>query len=400
MNIVKLAVVGGGRGAHFARILSNLSDKIHLVAVCDSNEEILARWKTEFPNVSTYSSYDDLLQDKEVTAIFIATPLFIHARQAIQALKAGKHVMSEVIASHTLEDSWELIAAVEETGLTYMLAENYCFMRPNMMVKNMLDHDLFGEITYVEGGYIHDCRTLSHYEDGSITWRGELMRQYNGNVYPTHSLGPLAQWLGINREGGDEFVDVTTFMSKAESVHNYYEDKLGSEHPGADKAFWGTGDTSITLIRTKKGVLIKLIFDMVSARPHNMTHYSLQGSKGAYLSGRHEGEEPIIWINGLSKGESPDGSAAWEPLWNHAEKWEHPLWEEYGVQAENAGHGGGDYYVLREFADAILEKRKPAIDVYDAVLWSSIFPLSLESVAAGGKPVKFPDFRNGSIKTI
>jgi hypothetical protein len=122
------------------------------------------------------------------------------------------------------------------------------------------------------------------------------------------------------------------------------------------------------------------------------------------LAARHDREDPLVWIEGRSPGASYGAKgqdmAQWEPLWTHREEFEHPLWRQWLSEAEKSGHGGGDFFVIDEFIGAIREKRRPAIDVYDAVLWSSVFPLSVESAASQGKPMRFPDFaknarRNG-----
>jgi predicted dehydrogenase len=375
--------------------LSVLSDRVALTAVCELREDMLDRWKEQFPGIRTYRDYDLLLEDPDVDAVLLATPLAMHAKQAVRALKAGKHVLSEVIAAHTLEDAWELVETVEQTGLTYMMAENYCFMRPNMMIQNMVRQGVFGNITFVEGAYVHDCRKLTHYPDGELTWRGELQRSLNGMNYPTHSLGPLAKWIGINET--DSFDYMTTYTTRNGSMPKYFAEQFGESHPGAKSDYWRQGDSAVTTIRTKKGVVISLRLDWVSGRPHNMTHYGLQGTRGAYLAARHDGEEPLVWIEGRSPGESGDTPgkvhAKWESLQAHRDEYEHPLWRKWLSEAEKAGHGGGDFFVIDEFVGAIREKRRPAIDVYDAVLWSSVFPLSVESVGANGKAVRFPDFK-------
>jgi len=388
MKRIALAIVGGHRGNNFRKALEVLADKVELIAVCDLDHAVLATWKELHPDIQTFDDYDQLLEDPSVDAVFLATPLFIHARQAIRALRAGKHVISEVIASTTIEESQELIAAVEETGMTYMMSENYCFMRQNMMVGHMAQKGLFGEITYAECGYIHDCRELTHDKDGGLTWRGRLFRDYNGCTYPTHSIGPIAKWLGIGQPGGDEFESLTTFVSKSRASANYFQEHFGSNHPAADPAYWQLGDSTVTMLRTKKQALITLKYDVQSARPHNMTHYALQGTAGSYLSGRYDVEEPLIWLQGESDGQHPQ----WDSLWRHEERWEHPAWQRWKDEAESSGHGGGDFLVLEEFVSAIRERRSPAVDVYDAALWSSIFPLSVESVAAGSKTVPFVDF--------
>jgi predicted dehydrogenase len=270
-----------------------------------------------------------------------------------------------------------------------MLAENYTYMRPNMLVRNLVEHGLFGELTYAEGAYIHDCRHLLFDDEARLTWRGEL-RWLDGNVYPTHSLGPVAQWLGINRT--DSLVETATWTTHSLARRQYAGARFGDDHPLAGPGHWLGGDSATTLIRTARGAVILLRVDSASPRPHNMTHYVLQGTRAAYVSGRHAAEDPLIWIDGRSPGQSPP-DAAWEPLWRYAEEYEHPRWRERGGEAGQSGHGGGDFFVIEDFVDAIRTGSVPPIDVYDAVTWSAIMPLSLESVAAGGRPVAVPAFR-------
>jgi len=392
---IKLAIVGGRRGAAFNRAVKILEDKVKIVAICDISEEVLKNWKTNIPGIQTFKNYDEMLEKSDCDAVFIATPMFLHAEQSIKAMKFGKHVLSEVIAATTLDECWRLVETVEDTKMTYMLAENYCYMRSNMMILNMVRRGVFGEPIYAEGGYIHDCRNLMFYPNGELTWRGELSRNFPGNTYPTHSLGPIAQWLHVNRENGDRLLHMATFMTKPASASIYVKRRFGESHPGAKRDFWKRGDSAVTLIQTEREVLIVLRVDYHSPRPHNMTHYLLQGTSASYLSPRHDKEDPLIWIEGRSPGQSPPESAPaeWESLWNYAEEYEHPLWREWGEVARKTGHGGGDFFVIKDFVDSILQKREPPINVYDAATWSSIMPLSIESIKKGNIPVEIPDFR-------
>ncbi|MCM3701889.1 Gfo/Idh/MocA family protein [Paenibacillus macerans] len=449
---VQLAIVGGNRGGSFKRTLSGLEGLIRLAAICDIREEVLRQWKADFPQIKTYDDYTRMLEDPEIDAVFIASPMLLHSRQAIEALRAGKHVLSEVIAAHTLEDAWELVETVEQTGLVYMMAENYCFERNNLAIKYMVEQGMFGELTYLEGGYIHDLRHTLHNASGALTWRGELHRDYDGMNYPTHSIGPIAQWLGLNGEGGDRLESMSTFVSNPRAARGYFLERFGSAHPAAQEGYWKQGDTAITNIVTRKGVLITLRVDWTSARPHNMRQYALQGTAGAFQSKRHDREEDLIWLKERSPGgeqagdvpngapdgvqngklsgaqdSAPDGVPGgvpdsapdgmlnsapggvqnsvpdgapdvmpeyrWEPFSRYQPEWDHPLWKRWERQAQSSGHGGGDFLVLEEFASAIHERRKPLIDVYDAAVWSSIFPLSMESRAKNGQPVAFPNFR-------
>jgi predicted dehydrogenase len=393
-EVMKLAIVGGHRGGAFDRALEAFRDRVQLTAICDLSEKVLARWKEHYPDIQTFTSYDELLEKGDCTAVFIATPVRLHAEQAVRALQAGRHVISEVVAATTIDECWQLVETVEKTGLVYMLAENYCYMRPNMMVLNMVQRGVFGELMYAEGAYIHDCRDLLFTDANTLTWRGEYRRGFNGNSYPTHSLGPAAQWMNINRKEGDRLASTATWMTPARATSLYVKDRLGSDHPAARDEFWTLGDSATTVIQTEKGAVILLRVDWASSRPHNMTHYVLQGTQAAYISARrhHEKEEHLIWIDGTSPGDSPKGDAEWESLWKYNAQYEHPYWKEWGERAERAGHGGGDFFILKDFLDAVQTDAGPPIDVYDAVTWSSIVPLSAQSVAQGSAPVEIPRF--------
>ena len=396
---IRLAIVGGHRGSSFNAGLNAFKEKISLDAYCNLDEGLLARIKEKDPTLKTTTSYEKLLQDPRIDAVLLATPMHLHASQAIQAMNAGKHVLSEVIAATTLEDCWELVETVERTKMTYMLSENYCYTRQAMMVLNMCEQGLFGEITTAEGAYLHDCRYLLYKPDNTRTWRGTLSTSQmgRGNFYPTHSLGPIAQWLGITR--GDSLLCTTTFVAREAARHEYAAALLGKDHPDAQPSAWdGASDGATTLIETKKGRVIVLRKDSASPRPHEMARHALQGSRGVFVTARHAREEPLVWIEGLSKGsglpctkEHPE----WQPLWDLADRYEHPRWKKHGEQAGKAGHGGGDFFVLEDFSDAIINRRLPAIDVYDAVTWSCITPLSVQNVLKNGIPLDVPDFLRG-----
>jgi len=391
---IKMGAVGGRRAMAFRQAASHLSDQVRFTAICDPDPEVLKTWRRQDPEIQAFSRFEDLLDRGDCDALLIATPLSLHAAQAIQALAAGKHVLSEVPAICTLEEGWALIEAAEASDRVYMMAENYCYTRPNRLVLSMVRHGLFGDLTYAEGAYIHDCRHLLFDENGELTWRGRYRREVNGNSYPTHSLGPVAQWLGINRT--DRLVSLATWMTREEAAHRYAAERLGADHPAARPGYFQHGDSATTVIQTERGALIVLRVDWVSPRPHNMTHYVLQGTRGAYVSPRYDGERPLVWIDGHDRGASPPdperGEATWSSLWTYAERYEDEAWRQWGERATGAGHGGGDFFVLLDFVEAIRNDIPPPIDVYDAVTWSAVIPLSQESVRRGGAPVPVPDF--------
>ena len=390
---IKLGIVGARRGLHITGAFAGLNGKIELTAICDLNEQLLRESGNKNPGVGLYTDYDKMLAESDCNAVFVSTPYPIHAGQAVKAMESGRHVLSEVVAAHTIDDCWKLVEAVEKTGLTYMFAENYCYMRHNMMVLNMVQKGLFGELTYAEGAYIHDCREIFFNSDGTPTWRGLIRHETNGNTYPTHSLGPVAQWLGINRT--DRLTTASSFATQQTSTTRYVQKKFGPDNPASKPEWYMHGDSATTVINTGNGAVIVIRVDWSSIRPHNMTHYVLQGSKGAYISPRHEKENPLVWIEGRSEAREDGIALGWDELEKYSSDVEHPLWKEYLAQAEKAGHGGGDFFIFHDFAEAVLEEKTPPIDVYDAVTWSCIVPLSLESIEKGGAPVPVPDFRSG-----
>lgn len=387
---LRFAVVGARRGRTFVRSAQQFPDLVRLVAVCDTSAAALAEWSAD-ASVRCYDDYQHVLHDAEIDAVCLATPVPLHARQAIAALEAGKHVLSEVTAAYEIDEAWELVAAVERSGQTYMMAENYCFMRDVLMVQNMVEQGVFGELTFAEGSYIHDCRDLYFDTNGDLTWRGDIRHTRNGNTYPTHSLGPACRWLGVNRT--DRLKTTATWQSRSRSLAHYARRNHPQRREYSGNEFWPHADTVTTLIRTQNEALIESRIDWASARPHHMTLYGLQGTTAAFVSSADPHLEPLIWIEGRSPGSATGVATSWEPLWKYADEFEHPLWREHGADATQAGHGGGDFFVLREFVAAVTEGRPPLIDVYDAVTWSSLTPLSRLSIERGNAPVEVPDFK-------
>jgi len=392
---VRLGVIGvGSRGTHHVRLA--LAAGIEIPAICDIKEahlnraiELVQKTRPD-AKVEGYSKgptdYRRMLQRDDLDAVLVATPMQDHGVMSIDALKAGKHVLSEVAAAMTLDECWGLVRAQEETGKIYMLSENCCYWRHTMMIMNMVQKGIFGELTFAECGYVHDCRHINFESDGTLTWRGEMARDWAGNLYPTHSLGPVAQWLGINR--GDRLVSLVASSTKSAAMQDYAMKRFPEGSPGRKHTF-KVGDSVNTLIRTAKGVMIDLRADMYSPRPvPTTTYHALQGLRASYES-RLDG----IWIDGRSKRRE------WEPLDTYAEEFDHPMWLEGQKEAEGTGHGGADYFCTRAFLECVRTGRPAPIDAYDAAAWSSIIPLSHKSVLEGGAPQEIPDFTGGKWET-
>ncbi len=385
---VKMGVIGvGSRGTGLLRVLLRFPE-VDVPVICDVDERNLNRALDLVQKERGYrpegisKDYRSMLARDDFSAVLIATPQELHAQMAIDSLEAGKFVGSEVPACTTLDECWALVRAQQKTRTGYMLLENYRYSRYVMQVLNMARKGCFGDLTYAECAYIHEIRKLRFNPDGSLTWRGVNVAQNIGDLYPTHSIGPVCQWLDINRT--DRLVSMVTMASKAAATREYAVRKFGKDSAAA-KVQFRNGDTNNTLVRTEQGRLIFIRYDTASPRPSGMGQYSLQGTRGAYSSafGQHK-----VYLEDRSPAHT------WEPLEKYRPEYDHPYWVQRGAEATKTGHGGGDYFVLSDFVEAIRTGESP-IDVYDAVTWSAIRPLSAVSLQGGSVPVAIPDFRKG-----
>lgn len=387
---VRMAFLGvGDRGTGLLKV-ALLHPDVDIPCICDINEQHLNRaldlvekargYRPEGFSKGPYD-YRRMLKRPGFDAVLIATPQELHAEQAVDSMHADKFVGSEVPACTTIDECWDLVEARQKSGTGYMMLENYVYSEPVMQITNMAEKGVFGDLTYGYGAYIHEIRSMRFNPDGSLTWRGHNVADHTGIVYPTHAIGPVCKWMKVNEQ--DRLVSVVTLASKSAANHDYAVEKFGAESAAA-KVHFKNGDTNNGLVKTEKGRLIEIRYDTASPRPSGMGQYALQGTKASYEAafGLHK-----LFI----EGRSPEHT--WEDLEKYRDEYEHPYWKEHGEQAKKSGHGGGDFFVIRDFIDAVRTGDIP-IDVYDAVSWSSIRPLSSDSIAGGGKPTMIPDFKH------
>lgn len=391
-NKIRIGFLGvGSRGTGLLRNLLNFPD-VDVPVICDIDERALNRALDIVQKARGYrpegfsrgpEDYRRMYARSDFRAVLIATPQELHARMATDALKAGKFAGSEVPACTTLDECWDLVRTQEKTRSGYMLLENYRYSRYAMQVLTMASKGAFGELTYAECAYIHETRGLRFNPDGSLTWRGHNIAENIGDLYPTHSIGPVCQWMDINRT--DRLISMVTMATKPAAMHEWTERKFGKGSRPAKVRFLD-GDSNNTMVRTQQGRLILIRYDVVSPRPHGMGQYSLQGTRGCYSSafGQHK-----VYL------EDRTHELQWEPLEKYQSEYDHAYWAQRGAEANQTGHSGGDYFVLSDFIEAIRSGESP-IDVYDAATWSSIRPLSAVSLKGGSVPVAIPDFKKGA----
>ncbi|MBN1912391.1 MAG: Gfo/Idh/MocA family oxidoreductase [Pirellulales bacterium] len=389
----RIAFIGvGSRGTGLLKQILRI-DGVEVPAICDINTAhlntalgIVKERRGNTPAGFSKGPYDyrRMLERNDYDAILLGTPPNWHTVMATDAMKAGKHVASEVPGAYTIDECWNLVRTKEKTGKHYMLLENYIFPRDNMMAGNMIRQGLFGDLYYAECSYAHDCRSIRFTKDGKLTWRGEVKKTSYGNTYPTHAIGPVAKWLGINR--GDRFVSLVSQMSRpGAALRDYTARRFGPDSPAA-KVNYIAGDMCLTTLTTAKGCLITVHYDTDSPRPASGFHM-VQGTRGCYNS--RQG----VYLDGKSP------THRWEPMSKYREKYDDPAWKQFGKLAQTSGHGGGDYLTLLEFVNSLREDREPMVDVYDSAAWSCIVELSKQSIDGGGVPVEVPDFTNGKWET-
>lgn len=356
--------IAGARG--LSTVLGFRSIKgVKVEALCDLDQSLLESQAKIYNIPKTYRVYEDMI-GSDIDAVVIATPMQCHVPQALLALEAGKHVLSEVTAGVTIDELWWLIEWVEKYKKVYMMAENYCYIPENQLISTLIDKGLFGEVYFGEGEYIHEIKSLAKYNDGRTSWRRFWQFGKRGNFYPTHSLGPLMKWFK-----GDHIKYITCFGSGFHAAPEFRQD-----------------DTTITLCQLESGKLIKLRLDCMSDRPHNMAYYTVQGTNGCYESPRGFGDDHKIFL----RRNGDNHEAKWESLKNYSDY----LPERYKTATEEvkkAGHWGGDYFIVEDFVDSILNGKNPYIDVYDACEWTAVGLLSEISVMNGGKIIEMPKFR-------
>jgi predicted dehydrogenase len=391
---VRIGFIGvGGRGTVLLR-LALMMEGVEVPAICDIAPDHAGRaarlverrgYKTPELYTRGPEDYRRLLERKDLDAVICGTPREWHTPMMVEAMKAGIYAGTEVPAGVTVDECWQLVETSEKTGVPCMMLENYCYFRNVMLILNMLDLGLFGDMVHGEVGYQKDERFLRIEPDGALDGDARLRRDTNGNLYPTHAVGPAAWSMKVNR--GDRFDFIVSVSSRSQNLHEYLVEKFGPESAAA-KIEFANGDVNTSIIRTVKGRTITVYFDTQSARPWDPI-LRFQSSKGVFM-----GSFEKIYVEGLS----PE-NRIWEDAAPYYEKYEHPLWKKYGGQDIQLGRGVCEYLVTQQFIEAVRRKAETPLNVYDAAAWSSILELSRQSVAQGSQPVKFPDFTRGKWET-
>jgi predicted dehydrogenase len=322
--------------------------------------------------------------EESLDLVFTATPWEWHVPVMLAALKTGKHAATEVPAAYRVDDCWALVEAAEKYRKHAVMMENCCYDRRELLALMLVRKGLLGDLLHAECGYLHDLRSIKFSTDGEGLWRRAHATKRNGNLYPTHGLGPIAQCFNINR--GNQFDYLVSMSSPAKGLRRYADEHLAPTDPRR-KETYVLGDVNVTLIRTVQGQTIYLAHNCDDPRPYSRLN-TVQGTRGLI-----QGWPDRIHIEGRSPADE------WEPLDKYYEEFEHPLWRSERVKQATRGHGGMDFLEDYRFIECLRAGQPADMNVYDAAAWSVVCELTERSVADRSRPQDVPDFTRGAWKT-
>lgn len=391
-NKLRIGMVGMGcRGYEVMKTVLGV-DGVALTCVCDLYPDRTEKARAKAEKMQGFSprvtdDWHTMTDKKELDAVLVTCSWEPHIEMAVAFMEAGIPVGVEVGGAYSVEDCFLLVRTFERTGTPVMLLENCCYGRYELMVMNMAEQGLFGEIVHCEGGYRHDLRREITFGKENRHYR---LRNYLARCcenYPTHELGPISQILHINR--GNRMLSLVSVASKAKGLHDYIGRTENADRSLLERDF-AQGDVVTTIIKCANGETVTLTLDTTLPRAYSR-QFTVQGTRGMYSE-----ENNSVYLD-TDHDESMHFS--WKKQWNNAEsyleRYEHPIWREFLADGLRGGHGGMDYLVYRDFVRCVREGLPMPIDAYDMASLMCISALSEQSIAMGGAPVAIPDFTSG-----
>ena len=408
LDIVRCAFIGvGARGSGHATRTASI-EGTEVVAICDLYEDLATKVAgrcvekgagLRHKDIALYAGgkneWKKMLKDVKPDAVFISTPWKDHAPMAIEAMKQGAHAFVEVPIALTIKEMWEIVKTSEKTGKHCMMMENVNYGREELLYLNMCRQGVIGELLHGEAAYIHELRgQMNSVERGTGSWRTNHYAKRDGNLYPTHGLGPVAQYMNLAR-GEDNFERIVSMSSSGKGRNLYAKKNFDASHKWNQMDFKG-GDINTSIIKTTMGRTVMVQWDETSPRPYSR-HNLIQGTKGTLT-----GFPTRIAFEGGVEGATKNHHswAQGEQLDAIYEKYEHPLYKRLGeISKKNGGHGGMDYMMSYRIIECLRNGQPLDQNVYEGCFWSAVGPLSEASIAEDGSSQKFPDFTKGSWKT-
>jgi hypothetical protein len=391
--IVRIGFVGIGlQGSSHVNNLLRI-EGCRVAAVCDIRPE-RTDWATKailaagHPTPTAYTrgprDFERLAETEELDLVYTATPWEWHVPVMLAAMRNGKHAATEVPAAMTIDDCWALVEAAERYRRHAVMMENCNYDRMEMMVLNMARQGLFGDLLHAEGGYLHDLRAIKFENRNEGLWRRAWSMKVDGNLYPTHGLGPLANCLNVNR--GDRFDYLVSMSGPSRGLQDWAREHFPEGAPERRERYV-LGDVNTSLVKTALGRTIMVQHCTNLPRPYSRIHM-LQGTRGLF-----QGYPNRVYLEG--RGEADQ----WMPADDVVKEFEHPLWREMGERSAGAGHGGMDFLEDYRLIKCLRDGAPTDMNVYDAASLSALVELTAQSNARRSRAVEVPDFTRGRWRT-
>ena len=410
LDVVRVAFIGvGARGSGHAKQIAAI-EGTEVVGISDLYKDLAEKSSIicqeigngkRHKNIAIYSGNKNkwiaMLDEVKPDAVFISTNWDNHAPMAIQTMKSGAHAFVEVPMATTIEDLWDIVNTSEKTRRHCMMMENVNYGRDELMYLNMCRKGVIGDFLHAEAAYIHELRfQMKEEERGTGSWRTHHYAKSKGNLYPTHGLGPVAQYMNLAR-GEDNFNSLVSYSTPSLGRKLYAEKNYESGHKW-NKLNFSNGDMNTSIIKTNLGRTIMIQWDETSPRPYTR-HNLIQGTKGI-LAGFPTRVALENGVEGITKDHH-----TWVQGQNLKilyEKYDHPINKRLDSLIQkmggrnHVGHGGMDFVMRYRIIECLRNGEPLDQNVYEGCFWSAVTPLSANSINSGGAPQKFPDFTRGN----
>lgn len=387
--MIRVCVIGLGNRSRglIKEVLTKIED-LQITAICDAYEDRVNAVLQTLEGAKGFTDYKEALAMPGIDACFVFTGWEWHTEISVYAMEKGIPVACEVGSEYTLENCYRLVRTQEKTGTPYMLMENCCWGKDELLATSMARKGAFGTIVHCAGAYAHDLRSEVAYglENRHYRFANYLNRCYEN--YPTHELGPIAKLLDINR--GNRIISVSSFASRAAGLEEYIQSRPDASEQ-MKKARFKQGDIVTTVLTCANGETIVLKLDTTLPRSYSR-EFTVRGTKGMYSQ-----DFNAVFLDGDKEyWEMPDYL---KDNLNNAINYEKDylprLWKEVTPEMLAAGHGGMDWFAYSAFVHALKTGAPMPVDVYDSATWQAVSVLSEISIQQGGAPQAMPDFTNG-----
>ena len=403
---IKAAFIGlGARGPGHLKNFSTL-ENTQVVALCDLYEDNVKRESKRLKKYNNFSNdvklywgdennWKKMLKETNPDIVFICTNWKNHAPMVIQTMLDGAHAFCEVPLAISTKEMWDIVNTSELTQKHCMMMENVNYGREELMYLNMCRKGVIGELLHAEAAYIHELRFQMFQEErGTGSWRTNHYAEGKGNLYPTHGLGPVAQYMNIARKE-DNFKTIVSFSTPAMGRKKFANENFSDNHKW-NELNYQNGDLNTSIIKTHLGRTIMVQWDETSPRPYTRLNL-IQGTKGILAGGPTRAAFDDGFENFTSDAHQWIKDDGIKRLY---EKYDHPLFKRLNNKTKDSGHGGMDGIMMYRIVECLQNGTPLDQNLYEGCAWSALIELTSNSVNNNGEPQEFPDFTRGNwVKT-